>query len=377
MHRYDAIVLGVGGMGSAVLSHLARCGLSVLGIERFEIAHDRGSSHGHTRIIRRAYFEHPDYIPLLNRTYELWDELQSQTDDELIRRTGLVLAGPADGPIIAGVRASDRQHSIGIETLAPSTTESRFPGLRVPSGMDVLFERDAGFLRVENCVRAHAESAVRHGATIEPNVCIRRWSSNGDTITVETDAQRYVAKQLVICGGAWSIELLAELNLPLEVRRKVQPWFATDDARYALESGFPVFGIETDGLFVYGFPSLDGRTIKVADHTHGRVAAPERLDRSLEDDDLTVVRDFIRAHLPGVKPECVRHQVCMYTMTPDEHFILDRHPRHNNVAIAAGFSGHGFKFAPVVGEVMADLTTTGRTRHPIDFLSIHRPALKT
>ena len=319
MPSADVIVIGLGGMGGAAALHLARRGARVLGIEQFGVAHDRGSSHGQTRIIRKAYFEHPDYVPLLHRTYDLWGELEQASGRQLITRAGLMLAGPPDGEIASGVRAAAEQHDLDIQPVPAGEVSERFRGFRFDPAMDVLFEADAGFLRVEDCVRAHIEQAIRHGARLIFGRTVRGWSADAGGVAVWTDDERYTADHLVVTVGPWAGRLLTALAPSLEVRRKVQTWFACDAAAYLVEDGSPVFGMETAEGFFYGFPAVEPGVVKVAEHT-GRqtVGDPDEVDRALHPDDLTRVRRFVAEHLPLVGPDVVNHSVCMYTMTPDE-----------------------------------------------------------
>lgn len=377
METFDAIVVGVGGMGSAALWHLARRGHRVLGVDRFGVSHDRGSSHGQTRLIRKAYFEHPAYVPLLHRAYELWRELESAAGRPLYARTGLLLLGRPDGTVIPGVKRSAAEHGLDIRDVPGAELATRFPAFQVPPDYEALYEPDAGCLAVEDCVRAHVEEAVRAGAALALGEPVTKWSASDSGVTVTTAAGSYAAERLVVCGGAWSAELLGDIGVTLEVRRKVVLWLAADRARFGPEAGFPVFCAETPEGFFYGFPVIDGDGLKVGEHTGGQaVRDADRLDRELHPDDVAPTAAFIARHLPGVSPTPVKHSVCLYTMTPDEHFVLDLHPVHRNVVIAAGFSGHGFKFASVVGSILADLATLGQTAEPIGFLSISRPALR-
>ncbi len=371
MTRYDVIVVGLGGMGSAALWRLAQRGLRVLGIESFAVGHDRGSSHGGTRIIRKAYFEHPDYVPLLHRAYAGWSELEARTAERLFERTGLLLIGPPDGAILSGVRRAADAHRLNIADLSHADLRRRFPGFATGDGMNAVFEADAGFLHVERCVTACVAAAHALGAETMTNTRVRSWSTDGRSARVETDRGRFEAGALLICGGAWSAALLRDLGLSLEIRRKVVLWFSPRHELFSMRRGCPVFGIETAQGFFYGFPDVDGSGVKVGDHTGGdTVADADALDRRLLPGDVPRIRGFIEEYLPGLDSTVLRHSVCMYTMTPDEHFIIDRHPHHSNVAFAAGFSGHGFKFAPVVGSVLADLVTQGDTEAPIGFLRI-------
>ena len=376
MRPYDVIVIGLGGMGGAALYHLAKRGASVMGIEQFEIGHDRGSSHGQTRIMRRAYFEHPDYVPLVDLSRAMWAVLAEETGEALFHRSGLFLAGRREDAVIRGVREAAATHLVRIETVERADLDRRFPGLRTADDMEVVFEPDAGFLRVEECVRAHVERARALRAHVRAGEKVKKWKSDTGGIRVETDRGVYLASKLMICAGPWAGQLLSELRIPLDVRRVVVVWFRSNNPAHRLDHGAPVFGYDLGDGFFYGFPVLDERGMKIGEHL-GRqgVTDPSSLDRTLHDDDLPRLNSLIDRFLPGVTHEVIDHGVCMYTMTPDEHFIVDRHPHHENVFFAAGFSGHGFKFAPVIGAALADLCMKGETDVPIEFLGVGRSAL--
>jgi sarcosine oxidase len=410
---YDCIVLGVGGFGSAALDALARRGARVLGLEQFGVAHERGSSHGQTRIIRRAYFEHPDYVPLVTRAFGMWAELEQDVGRTLYQPTGLFLAGPPDGEAVAGTLRAAREHALPIEQVAIGAARERFPQFRFDEAQAVVYEGQAGYLRVEECVRAHIERAVRNGARLECGVRVVEWSVDRSSVRVRTDRAEHLASRLVVTAGPWSRDLLAGLGVTLRVLRKVQFWHRVDPAAVEGHRRSPAFLFElpapvgtsngagtlrvpsprqaadreqADGTrsvpatvgpaVFYGFPSLDAETVKVAEHSGGiPVADPTAVDRERHEDDVRPVRDFVRERLPHVAPEPFRHSVCMYTMSPDGHFIVDRHRQHQNVVFAAGFSGHGFKFTPVIGAALADLALHGATTLPIKFLHLDRPAL--
>lgn len=383
MTKYDVIVLGTGGIGSAALAQLAMRGRRVLGLDRFPPAHDRGSSHGQTRMIREAYFEHPDYVPLVQRAYQLWAELEQQSGEALYRETGLLQIGPPQGLIVPGVLRTAAEHRLDVETLGPKEIERRFPGFRV-NGMNDgtqaavgLFERRAGYLRVEACVRAYLDLAVRRGAELRTGVAVQSWRGVVGGVEVEAGASRFRADQLLVTAGAWASELLLGLGLRLEVRRKPQYWYRASGTEYHVDRGAPAFLFETsDGLF-YGFPQIDEFGVKMAEHSGGRhVADPLLLDRELDRDDQMRVEAFAARHMPAITREMTRHAPCMYTMTADENFIVDRHPEWPQVVFAAGLSGHGFKFAGVLGEALADLALEGKTKLPIGFLNCHRPSLR-
>src|SRR3990172_2595254 len=327
MPDLDCIILGTGGVGSAALYHLSRRGARALGIDRFAPGHDRGSSHGETRIIRLAYFEHADYVPLLRRAYELWGELEERRGQKLYHETGLLEVGPSEGTVVPGVLASARRHSLEVESLDPREAERRFPGFRIPEGMAAVFERRAGYLRVEDCVRAHAEEAVRLGARLVTGETVLRWRVDGAGVVVETDRGTHRAARLIVTAGAWAGGLLADLGVRLEVRRKTLLWYRTASAQHREKSGGPGVFYETPTGLFYGFPEIGDGEIKVAEHSGGEsVADPLTVDRSLRPSDLLPVEEFLRRYLPGVRADdCVRHTICLYTMSRDEHFIVYRH----------------------------------------------------
>ena len=374
---HDCIVIGVGGFGSGVLDCLARRGVSVLGIEQFHLAHERGSSHGQTRIIRQAYFEHPDYVPLCIRAYELWDDLQNETGHTLTRMCGLMLAGPENGEAVAGAKLSAERHSVTVESLSGREGADRFPGFQIPDEFSVVFEPNAGYLFVEDCVRAHVERAQTLGAEVRTGETVRDWHSDGTTVTVTTDQGEYSASRLVITAGAWASRVLHDLGLPLKVLRKPLFWYPASAADLHVDNGCPGFLFEMPTGVFYGFPSLDGQLLKVAEHSGGLpVEDPATVDRNIHPGDTKPVTDFVSTCMPGVEPVVQSHSVCMYTLTPDLHFIVDRHPQYSNVVLGAGFSGHGFKFTTVLGEALADLALNGQTELPIGFLSLDRPGLQ-
>lgn len=374
MAHWDAIVVGVGGVGSAALYHLAERGHRVLGIDRFAPPHDRGSSHGQTRIIRQAYFEHPDYVPLAVASYELWEVLQAMVRSTLFHQTGLVEVGPADGVVVPGVLRAARQHSLAVSEMSAGEVSRRWPGLTVPEGLCAVFEPNAGYLLVEACVEAHLQAARACGAKLQTDSPLVRWTSDAGTAVVETAGGRHTTDRLIITAGAWAGSLLSDLGVHLEVRRKVLLWYAVRDPEiYSAARGFPAHLFELPYGVPYGFPQLDGRGVKLSDHSGGDpVEDPLEVKRELQPADRAPIERFITEHMPFVTPELTDWTVCLYTMSPDEHFILDRHPRHANVWFCAGLSGHGFKFTPVLGRALADLATDGGTELPVGFLGLRR-----
>lgn len=347
---YDALVIGCGGVGSAALYHLARRGSRVLGLDRFPPGHDRGSSHGETRIIRQAYFEHPDYVPLLRRAYELWTQLEQEQGEPLYHEVGLLQVGPRDGLVLPGVLASAQQYGLPVEILSAAEINQRFSGFQAEEPWQGVFERRAGYLRVEACVLAHLAQAERYGAEVKTGVTVRSWQAEGEAVRVETDAGAFMARRLVIAAGAWAAQLLSDLNISLVVRRAAQYWFAAEQTEYSADTGCPTFLFETPTGIFYGFPRIDALGVKAAQHAGGPVVPdPLALPRDVDPHDQQLVESFLAAHLPGVSSQPTHHAACMYTLTPDEHFVVDRHPAFPQVAFAAGLSGHGFKFACVLG----------------------------
>ena len=377
MAHYDAIVIGTGGVGSAALFHLARRGVRALGLDRFPPGHDRGSSHGATRIIRQAYFEHADYVPLLLRAYELWAELSERQGRPLYHETGLLEIGPAQGEVVPGVLASSKRHQLAIEDLTAREVFARWPGFRAPESYRAAFERRAGYLEVEACVLAHLEQASKMGAEVRTGAAVRRWRAEGPGVVVETDHDKFSAGALIIAAGAWAGQTLVDLGLRLEVRRKPLFWFEALETAYDPARGCPCFLFEMPTGIFYGMPQIDADGVKIAEHTGGAVVAdPLEVNRDLEPAERRRVEEFAAACMPQVSHRMTRHAVCMYTMSPDAHFIVDRHPALPQVAFAAGLSGHGFKFTGVLGEALADLILDGATSLPVGFLAANRPALQ-
>jgi sarcosine oxidase len=370
---YDAIVLGVGGMGSAAAFELARRGRRVLGLEQYALAHDRGSSHGQSRVIRKAYSDHPAYVTLLHRAYERWLDLEQRQGQRLFAMCGCLTIGPPGGDRVGGVLRSAREHHLPIERLSAGELRRRFPTFQISDDFVGVLEREAGFLLVEDCITAYAAEARRLGAELRTQEPVVSWEATGSGVVVRTTHGTYAAERLIVSAGAWAGRILSELRLPLTVRRMVLSWHATVDDTLFRQEHFPVYRAQVpEGIF-YGFPVIDGSGHKVARSDSGTtIGDPAALDRTLTPTDLAECRPFLERYLPTVTGPVRGGRVCMYTMTPDRNFILDRHPHHPHVVIAAGFSGHGFKFASVVGEILADLAETGRSQLPIDIFRIGR-----
>lgn len=374
MTTYDAIIVGTGGVGSAAAYHLAKRGAKVLGIDRFEGGHDRGSSHGETRVIRQAYFEHPDYVPLLLRAYDLWRELEAASGVDLLYQVGLLQVGPPDGEVVRGVLQSARLHGLAVDSLTAAEVESRFPGFRLPEGSVGVFEPAAGYLRVERCVLAHLAAAKQCGAEFRFGSAVVSPEFDGSGVTIVTElGDTFHADKLIVTAGPWASQLLSGFGIPLEVRRKHVYWFPPVDSRYQQEQGCPTYLFELPHGVFYGFPQIDELGVKAAEHTGGiAINDPQDDPRQLDPADLARVEAFLADHLPGVGRPLQHRSVCFYTMSPDGHFIVDRHPLQENTFFAAGLSGHGFKFTSVLGEALADLAMSGKTALPIGFLGVSR-----
>ena len=373
---YDAIVVGLGGMGSATAYQLAGRGRRVLGLERFSPAHDKGSSHGRSRIIRQAYFEGPAYVPLLLRAYELWERLEGETGEELMTLSGGLMIGRREDELVSGSMESARAHGLPYELLDAGEIRDRFPPFSPDPETVALYEEKAGFLRPEETVKAHLNRARSLGADLHFEEPVLSWEASGEGVRVETKEGPYEAERLVISPGPWAAQLLAELGLPLEVERQVMYWFEPKNGREPfLPDRFPIFIWEPDdGNMFYGFPAQDDdRGVKAAFFRLGGVpTTPETIDRDVHQGEIDLIRGYLAEHLPELAGRCLDARVCMYTNTPDEHFVISVHPEYDQVTIACGFSGHGYKFCSVVGEILADLATEGSTRHPIDLFSPER-----
>jgi sarcosine oxidase len=375
MKSFDAIVLGLGGMGSSALYHLAKDGHNVLGIDQFSKAHDLGSSHGQSRLIRQAYFEHEDYVPLLKRSYVLWEELEKLSGMNLFQRNGLIIFGPEHGAILQGIKKSAKLHNIPVDFVPPESCLEKYGKyFSIPDDFSGAYESNAGYLEVESCVLAHLNSAEKLGAKIHTNTPVINWKSNSDGVEVTTSQEKYLAKKLVVTAGAWNPTLL-KFDF-LKVHRVPLFWFESPK-KFQLSEKFPCFAFDMPYGFFYGFPATPSKGLKVAPHSPGPIVpTPSKLDRSLWEEDPLETIKFMKDCIPEVKPTPIDHAICMYTMSPDEHFVIDQHPHFDNVIIGAGFSGHGFKFSPVVGEALSQIAIDGKSQHPIDFLSVSRSTLK-
>jgi sarcosine oxidase len=373
---FDVIILGLGAMGSGAAWHLASRGKRVLGIERFTSPHDKGSSHGGSRIIRQAYFESPEYIPLVLRAYELWQRLERDTGTDLLHITGGAVLGSREGTLVPRAMAAAREHQIACELLESAELMRRFPVFRPLSNDVTVYEAAAGYLVPEDCIRAQLDSASRSGAELRFEEQVVSWSAERDRVEVRTSRGKYSAAHLVIAAGPWGNEALHGA-FPLRVTRQVMAWIQPRGGVSGfLPEKFPVFIAEGihGGYAIYGMPAMDGSAggVKTAIHGSDIECTPETIDRTIHDSDVAAIIASVKQRIPALDGQLVRAKTCLYTMTPDEHFIIGPHPDSPNCTVACGFSGHGFKFAPVIGEILADLSTSGSTAHPIGLFSPRR-----
>jgi sarcosine oxidase len=358
--HYDVILVGLGAMGSAAAFHLARNGRRVLGLDRFAPPHQAGSSHGQTRIIREAYFEHPTYVPLVQRAYELWEELERLSGAPLLRPTGGLMMGPPDGVLVSGAKRSADTHRLRHEVLTAAEIRRRFPALTPEDDMSGIWEPRAGVLFPERCIAAHLTLAAQSGAQFRFEEPALRWHASADGVGVITPKSEYVAAHLIISAGSWIESLVPDLKLPFTIERQVQFWFepANSPALFYPER-CPIHLWQFDEQrFFYGFPDV-GCGVKVACHHDGEVTMPDRVNRQIAPGELASMRAIVRRFLPLADGPLRSTTVCLYTNTPDQHFWIDRHPQYPQVLLASPCSGHGFKFSSVIGEILCSLVCQG------------------
>ena len=365
---YDVAVIGLGSMGSAVLARCAMRGVRAVGIEQYGLGHDLGSGTGKTRIIRKAYFEDAAYVPLLLRAYELWRDLEALTGTRLLHLTGLLLAGSEHSEVIAGTHAAAVAYNLPLQMLTASEMRARYPNLRVQDGEIGAFEPDGGIVFPEAAILAHLALAEAHGATTIQHAAMTSWEA-GDAVRIAlSDGSHVEAESTVFALGPWFASEMAKIGIPLVVQRNVQLWFAPETAGWDA-AHFPAFLLDRPGRpLVYGFPDL-GDGVKAAFHAHGEATTPEDLRRDAGDGDVEPVARSLDEWMPGAAGTLLDAKVCMYSLTPDRNFVVGLHPHHSNVVVCGGFSGHGFKFASVVGEIGAQLALDGATPYNVEFLS--------
>lgn len=372
-NHFDVIVIGLGAMGSAALWQLAERGIRVCGIDQHEVPHDFGSSHGTVRVIRKAYYEHPDYIPLLDRSYKLWEELDGRAQRRLFVKNGVIVTGKPDSEAILGLERCYGEHDLPHEKMPADEARKRFSPYCVPEDHTLFYDPLGGHVYAEESMRELLRRARAAGAQVHLQEVMLDWSADASGVTVSTSKGNYAADRLVMTLGPWAVEFLVKQGIELIVTRKIQVWYGASGLEGKLDERFPCFGSEMDYGMFYGFPPLGEEGMKIGEHTGGDVLdRPEDANRDITPEDERMLLRFLEEILPGFRPSLKRFSVCLYTNTRDGNFVIDRHPDHSSVTFAAGFSGHGFKFAPVIGEILADLSLDGATDQPIGFLRMDR-----
>lgn len=369
---YDVAVIGLGAMGSAAVYHLARRGAKVLGLDQFEPPHTMGSSHGETRVIREAYFEHTSYVPLVQRAYELWAELEKEAGEQLYVKTCGLMIGDPESTVVRGAVQSAREHRLPHEVLGSAEIRKRYAGLNPAAEMIGVLEPRAGILFPEKCVAAHLRLAKKAGAEIRTNERVVGWKRNGEGVLVRGENAEYSARRLIISAGPWIVDLVRELGAVLQVERQVLLWFETLEKEIFGPERFPIhlWEYEPNKMF-YGFPDL-GTGLKVSFHHQGEITDTAAVNREVTEADIAAMRSLLGKYLPGGNGRFLRGTVCLYTNTPDGHFIIDKHPRDERVILTSPCSGHGFKFGSAIGEVLADLAMEGKSRFDLSLFRLGR-----
>jgi sarcosine oxidase len=361
-------------MGSASLAHCAMRGARVLGIEQFEELHDLGASSGKTRIIRQAYFEDAAYVPLVLRAYDLWRELEASSGTQLLALVGVLLAGSERSEVISGSLHAARAHDLHVEYLDAADMRRRFPTLRVHAGEVGVFEPLAGAIFPERAIRAHLDLARARGAQTRFRTALKSWESDERGVKLDlSDGSRIRTRSLILTIGPWFAAAMQQAGVRLEVQRNAQVWFAPQSRAYRAPD-FPAFLIDRPQLPapLYGFPDF-GDGVKAAFHGVGAITTPSELVREIDPvADVAPVAAALEAWMPGAASRYIEGKACMYALTPDRHFVVDRDPRDSRVILCGGFSGHGFKFASAIGEVASQLALDGGTPHDVRFLSLQR-----
>jgi sarcosine oxidase len=370
---YDVIVVGTGAMGASACWQLARRGARVLGLDRYGVPNAQGSSHGLSRVFRTAYFEHPDYVPLLQRALDGWRALEAASGQSLLTLTGGLYVGPPDCGVVANTLATARRHGLEHRRLSAAQVRAEWPQFALPDGFVGVAERLAGVAAVEETLLALARLATAAGAELRTEA-VAGWQADGAGVAVQTEQGSYRARRLVLCPGAFAPGLVQCAAVDIRPTRQVVGWFAPLRPELAGPERFPVWAAELPGgALWYGLAALPGSPgLKLGAHVPDAALDPLDPDRSPRARDAAALLAFAEEWLPADAGELRRLSVCVYENSPDGNFILDRHPAHEHVWLFTGGSGHGFKFAPVIGEILADLALTGRTAHEIGFLGLRR-----
>ncbi|MED1439447.1 N-methyl-L-tryptophan oxidase [Aeribacillus composti] len=371
---YDVIVIGAGSAGSAAAYYLAQNGQSVLMIDQFSVPNSFASHAGETRMLRFGYGQGEKYVDLVKEAYRLWMELQEQTGKTLFYQTGTLVVGERDSSFVNETIQSSIHHNLPIEMFTASMVMNKWQGIQIPEDFTACFDPQAGFLLCEVCIQTYKEEALKLGAKLLENNPVLKLSIQSDMSEVITEKGRFQAANLVITAGAWIPKLLPELDFPIQVIRKPVAWFAPlEDGLYDFGQ-FPAFVFDTKEGHYYGFPNFRKTGVKIGRHDMGIESDPDSVNRLFGSycEDERDVRSFLEKYMPQAAGELTDGKICLYSLTPDSDFIIDFHPNFSNVLLAGGFSGHGFKFASIVGSILADLVTRGKTKHDISFFRLNR-----
>lgn len=381
--HFKVIVVGAGSMGMAAGYYLARQGVKTLLIDAFDPPHDQGSHFGETRIIRHAYGEGREYVPLALRAQELWNELEKKSHLKIFTQSGAMGFGPkGDAPFIDEAIASGKEYNLEVDYLTGAEMKRRFPGLNVPDDYNAFYEPNSGFLYSENNIKAYRELAEFHGAELSVNNPVVDIEAFEDSVKVITEKETFTADKLILSSGGWNKKIAAklDLDLPLVTSRQPVAWFEANEKLFNSNT-FPTFMVEVpngeDRAIYYGFPTFGGCGVKVGRHEYVDEIDPDTMNREFgfSENDEGHIREFLDRFMPEASGKLLKGVICIYTRTPDGHFIIDKHPKHSHISIAAGFAGHGYKFSSVVGEILSQLAVSGETEHDISIFRINRPSL--
>ncbi len=367
-------IIGAGLAGAAAALALARAGAKATLFDQFAFGHDRGSSHGATRLFRTAYFEHPDYVPILQRALEGWRTLERAAGETLFHRTGVLEAGPPDGFLIPGLHKAIADHDLPVERLSRAALKRDHGALVLPDSFDAIFEKEAGFILADKALAAMIRLARAHGASLRPATRVTNWEPAIDGVALWTDAGREVFDSIVIAAGSWANALIDVEAAKIQIAEMTLHWRRPATDAFTLDKGFAPFGIETQAReFYYGFPAIDSDGVKLGEHTRRKTINDhgERSETPAPGEE-ALIDDFLQRFIPALAHRAGKRQSCLYEMSADGHFLIDRHPASERVVFAAGLSGHGFKFAPVLGEAIAAMTLEKRTPAEWEFLSLRR-----
>ena len=378
---FDVIVIGVGSMGSSACYFLAKRGYNVLGIEQFDVSNEMGSHTGQSRIIRKAYFEHPDYVPLLDSAYKNWKDFEAETGTKIYYETGLSYFGNPQSDMMQGIKRSASLYNIPLDKIDSASAANRFSQFKIPTGFETLFEPAAGFVTPEKAIKLYADQAKKNGASIHAREKVLEWKTQGKEIEVITDKTAYRCRKLVIAAGAWSGKMISSFSDKIKVTRQLIAWLKPKRENDFALNNFSCWMVADDkkpGCY-YGFPILpvakfgEPEGLKIAYHYPGSVTDPDNVNREPLAKDIKDLEYFLEKYMPSVSDSMLSVKTCLYGNSPDENFSIDKLPGYeDNVVVAGGFSGHGFKFVSVVGEILADLAMDGATKHPIRFLNARR-----